>query len=590
MGKNGIKSKLLKKITAAIAVSTIMSGVVLGFFFINEIRKQVYDRDVNSVNQIADQLNTIANDIRSYAINIVTDPSIQETAMNAPDADIFSSLSEIYHYSLRLKDYQNLRSYIQSVVVITKDGNSYWSIQPYYNDHVFDEYMTMDWYQKVEGRSGVFGEPYEIQTNIGRGMETVFSYVMDFRQKEDPSEVIGQIVLNIRLSEMQEILSQHGVSYDEFLCCTEGGTLIFSSEGSMQDAMLEAGIAPETDTDARFVVNNTIDFGWTIVSYMSNFSLFQKINFTLYAFAIVVIVSVVCVAARFLMRRTIRGIVDPISELTDAIHRVSDGALDTQITIHTGDEIERMSDDFNKMVSNLRKSIAKSIEDEKIKKRLEFELLISQINPHFIYNTLNTIIYLARKSGNTDIIAITVALIQILQNSIRLDEGGDTLIPLATELQSVKDYLLIQRYRFGNLFSVIWKIEDGLDRVLLPEKAVQILVENALVHGILEKGTDGTILIQAQKENTNLILCVEDNGVGMSEEKISEVLSSVKKPSTDRISVGIFNIRERIKYLYHIENALKIESVIKKYTKVTIKIPILYKISKNKNKNDEMLH
>ena len=150
--KNGIKSKIIKKVTTVVVVSAIVSGIVLGIFFISEIQNQVYGRDVGSVSQISEQLNTIASDISAYARNIISDPTVQDPAMRELQAHNYS---ENYNYALRLKDYQNLRSYIQSIVVVTKDGNSYWSLPPYYNDHVFDAYMQMDWYQKIKDQSGV---------------------------------------------------------------------------------------------------------------------------------------------------------------------------------------------------------------------------------------------------------------------------------------------------------------------------------------------------------------------------------------------------------------------------------------------------
>lgn len=584
--KNGIKSKIIKKVTTVVAVSSLVSGIVLGIFFISEIQNQVYGRDVGSVSQISEQLNTIASDIASYTINIVTDPSVQNPPLGTSGKNNYS---EIYNYAIRLKDYQNLRSYIHSIVVITEDGNSCWSLTPYYNDHVFDSYMEMDWFQKIKNQSGIFGEPYEIRRSDSRGTETVFSYIMDFRDRSDPQEFIGKIVLNIKLADLQKILSQQSSNYDGFLCRTAAGNVVFSSE-DIPDAMMEASLNPQEENHSnQFVVNDDITFGWTIASYTSSFTILKNINFWMYAFVIAALISAVYVVARLFMNHLIKNIVDPISELTDAIHRVSDGALDTRISICTGDEIELMSADFNKMVSNLCEYITKSVEDEKIKKRLEFELLISQINPHFIYNTLNTIIYQARKSGNMDIVEITTALIQILQSSIH-SEGENTLISLEKELQSVRDYLTIQRYRFGNAFSVSYQVEEHLGKILIPKKSIQILVENALIHGVLETEREGSIQITAKREGKMLSLCVEDNGAGMSEEKIREVLTRTAKTPAPNGSVGILNIKERICYIYNIKDALSIESQKEKYTKVTIRIPILYKNSENRNKNDEMSH
>ena len=219
----------------------------------------------------------------------------------------------------------------------------------------------------------------------------------------------------------------------------------------------------------------------------------------------------------------------------------------------------------------------KRVDDEKQKKDLEYQILQSQINPHFLYNTLNSIKWMATIQNAPGIAEMTTSLARLMKN---ISKGTASLIPLKEELDLVKDYFLIQQYRYGGSISIEYQIEsDDLYQCRLHRFSLQPMVENALFHGIEPKGCAGKIIIKAEKTdgpNSDLALriSVTDNGVGMTQETISQVLSGESSPSADFFKqVGIGNVNKRIQYDFGPDYGIHIESRLGEYTTVSIILP-----------------
>lgn len=185
---------------------------------------------------------------------------------------------------------------------------------------------------------------------------------------------------------------------------------------------------------------------------------------------------------------------------------------------------------------------------------MKYSLLISQIDPHFIYNTMNSINYLARKQRNQDIIAINSALIHILQDRLRINEI-ETFDTVEQEIDMIRQYMIIQHFRYGNQVQTIFEIQPGLDKEPIPKNILQPLVENAFIHGFTNEdgqSLSGTITIRIHTEDSLLKIQVEDTGCGIA----PEYLEKLNNPCGDSMPergrhIGIQNIRERLKYLYN---------------------------------------
>ena len=215
--------------------------------------------------------------------------------------------------------------------------------------------------------------------------------------------------------------------------------------------------------------------------------------------------------------------------------------------------------------------------DEKQKKDLEYQILQSQINPHFLYNTLNSIKWMATIQNAPGIAEMVTALARLMKN---VSKGTAAQIPLKEELALVKDYVLIQQYRYGGSLAVEYDIEsEELLECLIHRFTLQPLIENALFHGIEPKGCAGRIRIKASTQSLPglgdvLQISVTDNGIGMTEETIRQVLSGNAAPSADFFrQLGINNVNKRIQYEFGRDYGLSIQSTPGEYTTMTITLP-----------------
>jgi len=284
---------------------------------------------------------------------------------------------------------------------------------------------------------------------------------------------------------------------------------------------------------------------------------YQSLMLVIVCLFLLMSVATVCLLGPF-----IRKTIAPLGTLADTMKKVAAGDLQTVLPIETDDEIGQVSNQFNLMVTDLNTYIDRLIETEQLQQKLKYSLLISQINPHFIYNTMGIISILARNNQTEDIIAINNALIKILQDRLRVEhmQISDTV---EQEVETLKQYLLIQRYRYDYHVEVQWEIDpEKLDR-MIPKNMLQPLVENALFHGLMDEETgviSGRITVTIEENEGDLILTVRDNGRGIDEavmEKLLTATAPIGEVQRGR-HIGLRNIVERLAYLYPGRDCLRI--------------------------------
>lgn len=227
------------------------------------------------------------------------------------------------------------------------------------------------------------------------------------------------------------------------------------------------------------------------------------------------------------------------------------------------------------MVSELKNHIESSVQHEQTKRKMQISLLMSQINPHFVYNTLNTIIYLCHAGRNKEAAEMTQTLIAILQDTIKTGEGEE-FARLDEEWKMVEKYAVIQMTRYPGKFRLEWEVEPELQHERIPRMLLQPLVENALLHGIFPDRRDrqGLITIRAGREKEMLVLEVMDNGIGFreGEGEPAAVGPDRKEPGRTR-GIGLANIRERMKYHYGESGEVSISSSAGNGATVTVRLP-----------------
>jgi two-component system sensor histidine kinase YesM len=270
------------------------------------------------------------------------------------------------------------------------------------------------------------------------------------------------------------------------------------------------------------------------------------------------------------------SISNPIRELYKMTKSISEGNLDVRVENRNVDEIAALGKSFNIMTEKIKKLLENSVEEQKNLKKTELKLLQAQINPHFLYNTLDTIVWMAEGNKSEEVIEIVQALSNFFR--ITLSKGND-LITIREEIEHIRSYLIIQKIRYRDIMQYDIEINSELNEYRILKLTLQPLVENALYHGIKNKREGGTIKIRGVMGNeNNIVFTVEDDGVGISEQQLEKIQTELSNDSSVVVikenGFGLNNVHKRLKLNYGTQYGLKIKSEFKKNTLVSVTIPI----------------
>lgn len=260
----------------------------------------------------------------------------------------------------------------------------------------------------------------------------------------------------------------------------------------------------------------------------------------------------------------------PVRKLMSAMKSISDGEMDTRAEVVSKDEIGLAAEEFNRMLDRIEELIGQLIQEEKKKKDAELEALQYQITPHFMYNTLNSIKCYALIHNEKEIATVIEDFVELLQTCIR---KKGTFLTVAEEIQVLENYIHLQEFRNGEKYQVIYKIEREAEQCRIPRLILQPLVENALIHGLDLKNNKKELTIEAYTSGSRLYMKVRDNGRGMTQEQIEDLLKKKGKKKKGLTAVGIPNIQERLKLYYGTQAKLTLKSS-GEGTEATIYLPV----------------
>lgn len=306
------------------------------------------------------------------------------------------------------------------------------------------------------------------------------------------------------------------------------------------------------------------ELDWYVVSQMPLSELqreVKQLRLMIYMFLIILVIVFITVTF-FLASR----ITKPLYVLKRSMEEASDKKLNVKISINQGatDEIRSLSDSFNRMIDDVVLLIAKLKQEERQKQVVRFQMLLYQMNPHFLLNTLNTVKWIARKEKQDAIAGICTSLGLILEASLNSDIE---LIPLKEEITLLRSYESIQAFRFREQFTIEYETEESVQYALVPKFSLQPLTENSIAHGFNMSEGRGTIWVRARAEGSELVLEVEDNGIGMEE-------AAHNKGRRSGHGIGLSNLRERLELLFKREGVIELISGAEG-TLVRIRMPLL---------------
>ncbi len=267
----------------------------------------------------------------------------------------------------------------------------------------------------------------------------------------------------------------------------------------------------------------------------------------------------------------VTGIIRPIQELSEVTRRISQGDFTARAEVETEDEVEALADSINSMTESIEGFVHKIKEDEGKMRRADLRLLQEQINPHFLYNTLDTIVWLIEGNDSDKAVNMVVSLSEFFR--LVLSKGKEYITIQEEELH-IKSYLKIQQVRYRDILEYEIRIDPRLYRYKILKLTLQPLVENSLYHGIKYKRAKGIITVTGEMEEGRIRLRVEDNGVGMEPEELENLQAEIMKPCKDTgKGFGLANVNERIRMNFGSEYGMTIRSEAGKGTVVDILIP-----------------
>ncbi|MBR5302032.1 MAG: sensor histidine kinase [Clostridia bacterium] len=289
------------------------------------------------------------------------------------------------------------------------------------------------------------------------------------------------------------------------------------------------------------------------------------LNSTVFAFVLVLVLFAV------LFFFVSRGLTRPLDQMADTMNRIKQGEVELRLPEMHQDELKKLGSTFNDMLDQIEELIASEYQTMLQLNDTKYKALQTQVNPHFLYNTLDTMSAIAMINGCEIVSTLCHALSDLFRYSLRMDEP---LAPISEELKHLKNYMYVMNVRMNNSVELSIDIPADMMKTCVPRLSLQPLVENAISHGLKNKRGDKRIAIRAWRTQDEILLAIEDNGVGMSEEMLERVRAiDPEQALSSGTSIGLLNIAARLKLLFGRTYGLEVESDAQTGTKVTLHIP-----------------
>lgn len=324
----------------------------------------------------------------------------------------------------------------------------------------------------------------------------------------------------------------------------------------------------------REVTVKTVGYtGWKLVGVVPSENLWDNYGQLVLFFLFVVLFSVFLLV--FVNLRLSEWITAPVKKLDRAVKELEHGSTEVDFDVGGPGEVEHLSHSIRSMVSTMRHLMDDIIEQEEQKRRSELEVLQSQINPHFLYNTLDSVIWMTENGRTDDAVVMLTSLARFFRISL---SRGSSIIPIRDELEHARHYLTIQKMRYKNKFSATITAEDGVESLYTIKLIVQPILENAIYHGMAYADGDGEITVRAFRDAGDVLIEVSDNGPGMPEEVVESLLDPngpAAAAGAKGSGIGFRNVHRRIRLTFGADYGLTIFSEPDDGTTVRIRLPAL---------------
>ncbi|MFU7517554.1 cache domain-containing protein [Clostridium sp. HCS.1] len=583
------RGKIRNRLLIFFLVITFLPITTLGIFA-NLIYTKILE---NKVNQHTDQMIkqievNIDNHIKSVE-NILMYISSSEDIISFLQQSKDDNSKEIYDLEARirrnLKVYTDVNSEIFGLLVVNNNDKY---ISNELEKKTRDSLMKEIWYTGAINESE---KSYFFSNPIGRNLKPYKSYsaediisiskaVID----KNTNESIGVVMADINLKKFDDIISDNNIGEKGFFYLLDNNNnIVYSPVNPTIYRINSNKFNNKKDSFIYSINNETFKImyttssvtGWKTIGVFSFKDITKDIT-GMERFTLIIAIITSLLAVFFSLLFT-NSIVTPIRELRTLMKGVESGDLDLKFEEHKySNEFGELGHSFNHMVSEIKQLINMVYEEQRSKRKAEIETLQAQIKPHFLYNTLDTIAWMAEDYNAKDIVKLVSALTKVFR--IGLNKGKE-VIKLRDEIEHINSYLIIQKYRYEDKLSYEINFHKDILDILILKLITQPIVENAIYHGIKEKRGKGEISINFTKVVDEIIITVEDNGAGISEEKLQNINSMLETSNSFYIDsgsgsgYGISNVNTRIKLSYGQNYGLRYYSKLGVGTKVEIRLP-----------------
>ncbi len=576
--------KLRTRLLYYFVVVSIIPLVLVAFISIrlsfNVLEKKASQFATQTVEQAQYRINQFLETAHMTGEMVASDPTVQEALRRPLDGDVRRKYAQDLKIDSRLDFIQSyMTEEVFGIYVLGLNGGQYKSNYCTFKD---TDYHSLPWFRETVNTE----EPVWFGTNLGSfAVDTLREHYVSVglpvidKASGDRS---GIVLMDIQEAFLHDLVknSRLGDSGYLFVEDQEGRIIthpdreLLGSKSRLRGKTssrieVRASLLPLESSERDIVVKRRLRSGWQLVGVFPLKELMSestRIGFMVMLAVLLVSAVAVVVSLSFSSR-----IAKPVRALTGLMHRVESGDLEGRITLRQRDEIGELATGFNIMVGKLSNLMRAVYEEQQELMKSRLRVLQSQINPHFLYNTLDSIVWLARNRQHREIISMTTALTKLFRRAL---SGGDDEIPLREEMEHVESYLTIQRMRYPRKLTYEIDIPSTLYEVRTLKLILQPLVENAIYHGIKNKRTAGKIFITGKEIDGEVELQVRDTGAGMTKERLEDVSRMLRMPDDEESgNVGIRNVNRRLRLYYGKRFGLTFESTSGEGTAVRIRLP-----------------
>lgn len=574
---NSFRFKLISSAIVFILFPTILYSIIYSDLVKGVVSKKYSESAIQSVYEAGKNIDFILNDIREFSNVIQANRDFLKALNNADHMDsvqfrnllrsFFTSRDDIDGIDILAgKDFYS----VGAIKVAEKADNATIDILSESDGQIF---WINTRREKIKILSGEFDKYY---FSLGRK-------IIDYNTLKELGLMTIDIDEAILVKSYKNLMS--GESGEVFICNKDGEIISHPDKyrigKSIKNEMYAGEILSNQSGSGhisfkdnhveKIAIYSTCNIsGWKIIKiipYKYLYKEIEEIQWNLIVTGIIYVIITMCLALLFSIKIT-----EPIIRMMKVMKKAERGNLDVRMNMKRKDEIGQLGISFNNMISEMKALIDKLIEEERLKKEIELEALHAQINPHFLYNTLNTIKWMAKIQGAKTVSNALTALIKLLRISINL---GKDMILLSDEIEYVKNYILIQKLRFNEKINIDYVIAEECLSCCIPKLILQPIVENSIIYGSEEENSKRlNIEIKAYKTEDILVIEVNDNGPGIKPEVLKNIFKS-EKDVNKFSTVGLNNINQRIKLFFGEAYGIKIVTKENEGTHITISLPYI---------------